>query len=1710
MTQNLGAAQVELGVGTSGIDVGVAAGITKIKSLGQAGVKAGEEASAGIAKIERAVSRVDAATKRAEVAQNALSAAQGLSAEKFEKANNRNIAAQENLAKAHQALAKAQASAFHQVEVAANSAEHASVRATNAALTAARNALAEAQTFGQGTAARLERKFELTPGVDIKQTAPLIAQMREAEKAAEAYARAHGKIGLSAKETAFALRGVPAQFTDIAVSLQGGQNPLTVFLQQGGQLKDMFGGIGPAAKALGGYILGLVNPLTVSAAAVAGLAYAWHHYNNATVESAEITLKAIGEEFAARAALDGMTTASISNKIRLIKSEMAAQQAYASDRSHEITRFNWRDSAAQLTIFNAAIAKNQMLLDQLEAQRPIAESASALKANLDANKQAAKDAAKAAEDAVKAAQKASEVSAKEVAASQAKIAVMNIEMDGTIKLTDSQKKLIELGYEQTQSALKTTEAKYAENAARLKGLAVAELAAVAAKDARKAEEEQQKILEASGASFYKEIEAINKKIEASEWESLIIGKTKEEIELLKQARELGTVAMYEEELALKAKSGASEMELAQIRMKIAGLKDLAAQEGETAASIAASQAANEAIKAQTKAAEDQWKMIDGFAQDAFNNIFDKGKDVFKSLGDAIKKYVLDALYKMTLQKFLINVGIGGAGVGASGIAQAGGMGDIFSAGSSLWQGASAMFGGGMTAAGLAGITGGTGLAGLAAAGGGAMPIMSAAYSAPAIAGGAGISSMISTAMPYIGAAVLAYSLLKGNGGTPTSSTGDASMNFAASGAMTGRNVMGGDYIKVASESADAFVIKMNEGYLAAAKNLGMTAMGTTFTFASNTGEDGKNPNFGLSGGVIGGTQFSQGETATSEAAMVLAYSKAIFQSLKDSVAESTSYLSYAFNTISDIGAASQSQIDAAMQYAQTLTNIKKPLEDAGISLEQFVAKAGPMNMANETLAQTTERLAGSYLLTDGIAKMMGVDTEAAFGAVGLASLETRDKMVQLMGGLQQAGATAQSFYDFTTTDAEKLADRTKTVQKSFTDLGFVMPTTAAGLDELVTAQLALGNTEAAAKLMLLTDAVASVVPSAEAAAQALENMFADMANSLASLGNTGFGADLANANANTTMGAVTAAMPWITSIGQLATISASDFAKYDAANQAIISRAITAAAQTQQYTSQPAQQSAPSYDYAPSQSTPDTSAADSAAQNALNLAKIMSGIDYNAATAGMSQYEKSLYDIGLANADLITQATALGATTEQLASIYADGTAQAAALTAARDAELAKTNLSIQQQIDVLNKVQTQRQVDLSNALKGVDVSTALLITQLFGLQDAATAAADAAALAAEAEAKATALAKTNLGIQQQIDVLTGTSTQRQVDLTNALEGVDASTAALITTLFGLQDAATAAAEAQAAAQENLSTAKSDLLEAYNRESSAAQQLADRMTGFADGFNKLRASLSLGAMSTLSPEAKYQEARRQFEDVSRRANLGDEGALEELSGVSQSFLEASRDYNASNEQYARDFASVDAALQSSAATAARQASIASQQVDLMLEQLTALGLINDSVLSMAAALGNYVNAAAATSRNWGENQDLNKWLAQATGYTGDFGSGGFTSYLSNHPEFDSAALLAAAPQFAAGGTHFGGLRIVGENGPELEATGPSRIYNFEQTRQMLNGGDNAETNKLLKEVVTELRALVNQGGAVGSATLTKLNVVADKLDGQKREMARAA
>ncbi|HEF0085343.1 phage tail tape measure protein [Citrobacter sp. wls828] len=126
-----------------------------------------------------------------------------------------------------------------------------------------------------------------------------------------------GKTGMSAKQTAFAMRMIPAQMTDIVVGLSTGQSPFMVLMQQGGQLKDMFGGIGPAIKGVGCYVMGLINPFTLAAAAVGVLGVAYYKgtqeqdaFNKSLILTGNLVGKTSGQlaDIAARAGVAADST----------------------------------------------------------------------------------------------------------------------------------------------------------------------------------------------------------------------------------------------------------------------------------------------------------------------------------------------------------------------------------------------------------------------------------------------------------------------------------------------------------------------------------------------------------------------------------------------------------------------------------------------------------------------------------------------------------------------------------------------------------------------------------------------------------------------------------------------------------------------------------------------------------------------------------------------------------------------------------------------------------------------------------------------------------------------------------------------------------------------------------------------------------------------------------------------------------------------------------------------------------------------------------------------------------------------------------------------------------------------------------------------------------------------------------------------------------
>lgn len=102
------------------------------------------------------------------------------------------------------------------------------------------------------------------------------------------------RAGLSVGQYNQALRMLPAQFTDIATQLAGGQSPFLILLQQGGQIKDSFGGVGNTLKVFLSFLNPINAALSLSALAFGVLAVAVYKARQQIDEASKITTSSLG------------------------------------------------------------------------------------------------------------------------------------------------------------------------------------------------------------------------------------------------------------------------------------------------------------------------------------------------------------------------------------------------------------------------------------------------------------------------------------------------------------------------------------------------------------------------------------------------------------------------------------------------------------------------------------------------------------------------------------------------------------------------------------------------------------------------------------------------------------------------------------------------------------------------------------------------------------------------------------------------------------------------------------------------------------------------------------------------------------------------------------------------------------------------------------------------------------------------------------------------------------------------------------------------------------------------------------------------------------------------------------------------------------------------------------------------------------------------
>ena len=128
-----------------------------------------------------------------------------------------------------------------------------------------------------------------------------------------------------------------------------------------------------------------------------------------------------------------------------------------------------------------------------------------------------------------------------------------------------------------------------------------------------------------------------------------------------------------------------------------------------------------------------------------------------------------------------------------------------------------------------------------------------------------------------------------------------------------------------------------------------------------------------------------------------------------------------------------------------------------------------------------------------------------------------------------------------------------------------------------------------------------------------------------------------------------------------------------------------------------------------------------------------------------------------------------------------------------------------------------------------------------------------------------------------------------------------------------------------------------------------AQRTADSFGRLADSLEATIQSLRLSSLSPLSPAERLAEAKGLFDETLAAALGGDEAALGELGPLGRELLSLSRDVNATSEDFAADFALVEAGLADAQAVSQDIADLALTEVDLLRAQQDELEAIRTTL-----------------------------------------------------------------------------------------------------------------------------------------------------------------
>lgn len=532
-----------------------------------------------------------------------------------------------------------------------------------------------------------------------------------------------------------------------------------------------------------------------------------------------------------------------------------------------------------------------------------------------------------------------------------------------------------------------------------------------------------------------------------------IGLTKTQIELLTAAEQ------YEAEVN-------RAMLIEDVQMRENHLRALKRLYEERIALInggAAKQALQDASEQEKKLAEDNakamadayrraWQAIDSTAFDVFSSILNKGEDTWKKLANTLKQTVIRMLYEMTVQRWTLNLvaQMGRVGAGTLG---GGSGGTLDTVGSLLGMGSTAnsISSGASTIAGWLGIgTTATTAMSSAAASATSASVAAAMSATGAEAAAIGAASAASSAagvaaavVPVVGwivaAAALVYAIAGANK-EPSMVRAGLSRTGPFEDQTSGTRTPFGTF-GFGDRSTQQFSGQVGQAFTDAIGQLLTIGAAQLSPEAIDDVTEAINQTILMS---------AEGDYTTED--FLNRFGPQMARQLLDPMMDAID--PYAAQLVDEF----KGPLDQFLAFVGDVLTVTGALSEKGEEFERTFGQAIDLETLNamrgegESFTATLNRLHAVFVSTNQIAEMMGQSQEEVWGAVGLASLEAREHLIEAAGGLDKLNASLSSYYEHYFTEEERLAMQGERLVESFQQLGVEMPKTLGGFRDLIEAQ----------------------------------------------------------------------------------------------------------------------------------------------------------------------------------------------------------------------------------------------------------------------------------------------------------------------------------------------------------------------------------------------------------------------------------------------------------------------------------------------------------------------------------------------------------------------------------------------------------------------------------------------------------------------------------